>query len=71
MGTSDFAYGFVVSSESTEFLYKTTGYWYPEQELSLLWCDPTAAVQWPLRTEPKLVHKDAAGKVFAASDYFH
>ena len=60
----------MVTSESAEFLYKTTDYWYPEYERSLLWCDPTVAVQWPLKAEPKLAHKDAAGKVFATADYF-
>jgi dTDP-4-dehydrorhamnose 3,5-epimerase len=42
-----FAHGFVVTSESAEFLYKTTDYWYPEHERSLVWCDPTVGVQWP------------------------
>lgn len=65
-----FAHGFVVTSESAEFLYKTTDYWYPEYERSLLWCDPTVCVQWPVGGEPKLANKDAAGKVFAESDYF-
>jgi dTDP-4-dehydrorhamnose 3,5-epimerase len=65
-----FAHGFVVTSESAEFLYKTTDYWYPEYERSLLWCDPIVAVQWPLKAEPKLAQKDTAGKLFATADYF-
>lgn len=65
-----FAHGFVVTSESAEFLYKTTDYWYPEHERSLLWCDPTVGVRWPVSDEPKLANKDAAGKLFAAADYF-
>jgi dTDP-4-dehydrorhamnose 3,5-epimerase len=65
-----FAHGFMVTSESAEFLYKTTDYWYPEHERSLLWCDPTVCVQWPVSGEPKLANKDAAGKVFAEADYF-
>jgi dTDP-4-dehydrorhamnose 3,5-epimerase len=65
-----FAHGFVVTSESAEFLYKTTDYWYPEHERSLLWCDPTVCVHWPVVDEPKLASKDAAGKVFAEADYF-
>jgi dTDP-4-dehydrorhamnose 3,5-epimerase len=65
-----FAHGFVVTSESAEFLYKTTDYWYPEHERSLLWCDPTVAVQWPLKVEPILAHKDAEGKVFVNADIF-
>ena len=65
-----FAHGFVVTSESAEFLYKTTDYWYPEHERSLLWCDPTVGVQWPVDGEPKLAAKDAAGKVLAEADCF-
>ena len=65
-----FAHGFVVTSDTAEFLYKTTDYWYPEYERSLLWCDATVSVQWPLDGEPKLAAKDAAGKVFAEADTF-
>ena len=65
-----FAHGFLVTSESAELLYKTTDFWYPEHERSLLWCDPTVGVQWPVSGEPKLAKKDAAGKVFAEADYF-
>lgn len=65
-----FAHGFVVISESAEFLYKTTDYWYPEHERSLLWCDPTVGIQWPFLSEPKLADKDAAGKVLAEADAF-
>ncbi len=56
-----FAHGFVVTSNVAEFLYKTTDYWYPEHERSLLWCDPTVGVDWPL-VEPILAVKDAAGR---------
>ena len=65
-----FAHGFVVISESAEFLYKTTDYWYPEHERSLLWCDPAVGVQWPVNGEPKLAAKDAVGKVLAEADCF-
>ncbi|MFM7343197.1 MAG: dTDP-4-dehydrorhamnose 3,5-epimerase [Betaproteobacteria bacterium] len=65
-----FAHGFVVISELAEFLYKTTDYWYPEHERSLLWCDPTVGVQWPVDGEPKLAAKDTAGKVLAEADCF-
>ena len=57
-----FAHGFVVTSESAEFLYKTTDYWYPEHERSLLWNDPNVGVEWPIKGEPQLAAKDAAGK---------
>jgi hypothetical protein len=43
-------------------LYKTTDYWYPEHERSLLWNDPTVGVRWPLQGQPQLAAKDAAGK---------
>jgi dTDP-4-dehydrorhamnose 3,5-epimerase len=56
-----FAHGFVVTSESAEFLYKTTDYWFPEHERSLLWSDPTVGVRWPLAGEPRVAAKDAAG----------
>jgi dTDP-4-dehydrorhamnose 3,5-epimerase len=42
------AHGFLVASESAEFLYKTTDYYYPEFERSLLWSDPDLAIDWPL-----------------------
>lgn len=65
-----FAHGFVVTSESAEFLYKTTDYWYPEHERTLLWNDPSVAVAWPLSGEPQLAAKDAAGKTLQQSDVF-
>ena len=65
-----FAHGFVVTSEYAEFLYKTTDYWYPEHERSLLWNDPALGIQWPLASEPKLAAKDMAGKPLAAADTF-
>ena len=65
-----FAHGFVVISDSAEFLYKTTDYWYPEHERSLLWCDPTVRIQWPSVGAPKLAAKDAAGKVLGEADAF-
>ena len=57
------AHGFLVTSESAEFLYKTTDYWYPEHERSLLWSDPDLAIDWPLAqldAAPLLAAKDAA-----------
>ena len=65
-----FAHGFVVTSDTAEFLYKTTDYYYPEHERSLLWCDPTVGVEWPLEGEPKLAAKDAAGLVLAEAGTF-
>ena len=65
-----FAHGFVVTSDSAEFLYKTTDYWYPEHERCLLWNDSALGVQWPLQTSPQLAAKDAAGKLLAQADVF-
>ena len=53
-----FAHGFVVTSECAEFLYKTTDFYHPEFERSLLWSDPTVGIQWPLQTQPLLAAKD-------------
>lgn len=65
-----FAHGFVATSDAVEVLYKTTDYWYPEHERSLLWNDATVGVQWPIGGEPTLAAKDAAGKLFADADKF-
>lgn len=65
-----FAHGFVVLSESAEFLYKTTDYWYPEHERSLLWNDASIAIDWPINFEPKLATKDAAGMALNAAEVF-
>jgi len=65
-----FAHGFLVTSDSAEFLYKTTDYWYPEHERSLLWNDPTVNVQWPLQGLPQLAGKDATGKLLNAAECF-
>ncbi len=65
-----FAHGFVALSDVAEVLYKTTDYWYPEHERSLVWNDPTVAVQWPIDAEPTLAAKDAAGKLFDEADTF-
>jgi dTDP-4-dehydrorhamnose 3,5-epimerase len=65
-----FAHGFVVLSESAEFLYKTTDYWYPEHERSLLWNDPSVGIEWPIDVEPQLAAKDAAGKLLGQADLF-
>ena len=65
-----FAHGFVVLSETAEFLYKTTDYYAPEFERSLLWSDPALAIQWPMDGEPKLAAKDAAAKLLSEADVF-
>ena len=65
-----FAHGFVVTSESAEFLYKTTDYWYPEFERTLLWNDPTVGIEWPSKGEPLLAAKDAAGALLQDAERF-
>ncbi|RQH08337.1 dTDP-4-dehydrorhamnose 3,5-epimerase [Paraburkholderia dinghuensis] len=65
-----FAHGFVVLSETAEFLYKTTDYWFPQHERTLLWNDPAIGIQWPIDAEPSLAEKDAAGKRLAEAETF-
>lgn len=65
-----FAHGFLVISEVAEFLYKTTDYWYPEFERSIIWSDPELAVEWPLCCEPILAKKDAEAQLFSVAKEF-
>lgn len=66
-----FAHGFLVTSETAEFLYKTTDYYAPEHERSLLWNDPTVGIDWPLAgAQPLLKPKDAAGSPLAEATAF-
>jgi dTDP-4-dehydrorhamnose 3,5-epimerase len=65
-----FAHGFVVLSERAEFLYKTTDYYAPEHERTLLWNDPAVGVAWPLGAEPLLKPKDAQGARLAEAETF-
>lgn len=53
-----FAHGFVVLSETADFLYKTTDYYAPQYEKSILWNDPDLAIDWQITGEPKLSAKD-------------
>ncbi|MCP3709227.1 dTDP-4-dehydrorhamnose 3,5-epimerase [Paraburkholderia sp. CNPSo 3274] len=65
-----FAHGFLVLSESAQFLYKTTDYWFPEHERSIVWNDPEIGIKWPLDSEPLLAVKDAAGKLLGEAECF-
>lgn len=65
-----FAHGFLVLSETAEFLYKTTDYYHPEHERCLSWYDPGLAIKWPIDGAPKLSDKDAAGKPMSEIDLF-
>ena len=59
-----FAHGFLVLSETAEFLYKTTNYYAPEFEQCIRWDDADLAIEWPLDGKPGLSGKDAAGIAF-------
>lgn len=65
-----FAHGFVVLSESADFLYKTTDYWCPEYERCLRWDDPALNIDWQLQAEPILSGKDVQGKRLAEAELF-
>ena len=64
-----FAHGFVVTSETADFLYKTTDYYASEYERCILWCDETLAIDWHLNeVKPVLSSKDQQGKNFINLD---
>ncbi len=65
-----FAHGFVVRSESAEFLYKTTDYYAPEHERSIAWNDPDIAVDWQLDGAPVLSAKDRDGRRLREAEVF-
>ena len=65
------AHGFAVLSDYAEFLYKTTDYWAPQFERTLLWNDPVLGINWPLAGEPILADKDRAGKRLAEAEVFN
>lgn len=65
-----FAHGFVVLSETAEFLYKTTNYYAPTFERSIKWNDPDLAIDWMGVTAPRLSTKDEAGSSLVAAEVF-
>jgi dTDP-4-dehydrorhamnose 3,5-epimerase len=65
-----YAHGFMVTSDNAEFLYKTTDYWAPEFERSILWNDPAIGIDWPIDGEPLLSGKDKAAALLANADVF-
>jgi dTDP-4-dehydrorhamnose 3,5-epimerase len=65
-----FAHGFLVLSEYADFLYKTTDYYAPQFERTLLWNDPALAITWPGHDQPVLSEKDRRGTPLDASDVF-
>lgn len=58
-----FAHGFLVLSETAEFLYKTTEYYAPEFEKCIIWNDSDLDIKWPIEKEPILSSKDKEGKI--------
>jgi dTDP-4-dehydrorhamnose 3,5-epimerase len=66
-----FAHGFLVLSESAEFLYKTTDYWYPEHERSILWNDSEIGIDWPVDGRPALSKKDEAAPLLKDAVVFN
>lgn len=65
-----FAHGFVVLSESADFLYKTTDYYAPAHERCIVWNDPAIGIEWPLSNEPSLSAKDQQGLALAQAEVF-
>ncbi|MEL6440393.1 MAG: dTDP-4-dehydrorhamnose 3,5-epimerase [Cyanobacteria bacterium J06621_8] len=65
-----FAHGFVVLSDIADFLYKTTDYYAPEYERSILWNDPHIGIDWKFQGEPILSNKDRAGIPLEQAEVF-
>jgi len=65
-----FAHGFLVLSDSAEFLYKTTDYYAPSHERCIAWNDPQLGIQWPLEGPPSLSARDGQGTPFALAEVF-
>jgi len=59
------AHGFLVLSDTAEFLYKTTDYYAPTHEQCIRWDDPTLGIKWPLNEAPRLSSKDQDGVLFS------
>lgn len=62
-----FAHGFLVTSETAEFLYKTTDFYYPEYERCITWNDPAINIAWPQELTLRLSDKDRAGSPLASA----
>ncbi len=65
-----FAHGFLVLSDTADFIYKTTDYWAQPHERTILWNDPDLAIAWPLQSPPILSAKDAQGTPFKEAEIF-
>lgn len=65
-----FAHGFVVVSDHAEFLYKTTDYYAPQHERSIVWNDETLSIEWPLDNEPVMSDKDSNATALQNAELF-
>lgn len=65
-----FAHGFLVTSDTADFVYKTTDYYAPEHERAVLWNDPALAIPWPLQGEPLLSAKDKVAVPLAQAETY-
>ena len=65
-----FAHGFVVLSDTAEFLYKTTDYYAPEYERCIRWDDETLSIDWHYAGKPQVSEKDSKGNAFNEADIF-
>ena len=65
-----FAHGYLVLSEHAIVFYKTTDFYAPEHERTLLWSDPTLNIRWPLADKPIVSEKDRRGVAFASAEIF-
>lgn len=65
-----FAHGFLVLSDTADFVYKTTAYYAPEYERCVIWDDPDVGIDWPLAQAPILAPKDRSGKRLAQAEIF-
>jgi dTDP-4-dehydrorhamnose 3,5-epimerase len=65
-----FAHGFLVLSERADFLYKTTEFYYPDDERVIIWNDPDLAISWPDEVTPRLSAKDGAAPPFSDADVY-
>jgi dTDP-4-dehydrorhamnose 3,5-epimerase len=65
-----FGHAFLVLSDSADFIYKTTEYWYREHDRSLRWNDPMLAINWPLTRQPLLAAKDAAAPLIDDAEVY-
>ncbi len=65
-----FAHGFLTLSDTAELAYKTSDYWYPKYERSLLWNDEEIAIEWPISEEPLLTEKDSNGSTLKKAESY-